>query len=134
MAKDKPKPSKPAGGPADAVRRLADVVTGARLVYGEPVEAGGRTVIPVARVRMSGGWGFGRGGSGADDGEGSGGGGGGHLDATPVGFIEVGPAGSQFHEIPDPDRTARNLRAAAGAATALLTGLAGARRLTGGRR
>jgi uncharacterized spore protein YtfJ len=129
MAKE-PKPAK-----GFSVERLLDRVTRARLCYGEPVESGGRTVIPVSRVRLSGGLGFGRGaGADADSGDGSGGGGGGHLDAQPVGFIDVGPEGSTFVEIPDPDRHARNLKAVATAATALLTGLAGARRLTTGRR
>ena len=128
-----PKPPK-AAGPADPLRRAVDALTGARLCYGDPVQAGERTIIPVARVRLSGGWGFGRGGPGAEAGAGSGGGGGGHLDATPIGFIEVGPTGSRYQEIPDPEKVARTLKAAAGAATALITGIAGARRLNLGRR
>ena len=133
MGKD-PKPPKDAG-PAAQLRRAVDALTGARLCYGDPVQAGERTVIPVARVRVSGGYGFGRGGGGAaDSGEGTGGGGGGHLDATPIGFIEIGPGGSRYQDIPDPERLARTLKAAAGAATALITGIAGARRLTLGRR
>ena len=137
MAKElKPKPPKESG-PAGTLRRLVDVLAASRLCYGEAVQAGGRTVIPVSRVRVSGGYGFGRSEredvAAPDGGRGSGGGGGGHLDATPVGFIDVGPDGSRFHEIPDPDRVGRNLKAGAAAATALLTGLAGARRL-GGRR
>jgi uncharacterized spore protein YtfJ len=156
VAKDKPpKPPKPPKAPkplrvpaaeplpttaavqAPAVRgrvsrldELVELVGRSRLTYGEPVESGARTVIPVSRVRLSGGLGWGRGGGrAADAGDGSGGGGGGHLDAQPVGFIDIGPDGSRFVEIPDPDRLARNVKAAAAAATALLTGLAGARRL-----
>ena len=116
------------------VRRLIDAVARARLCYGEPVRQGDHTVIPVTRVRVGGGWGFARGageGTDADEGtgsgEGSGGGGGGSLDAQPAGFIEIGPDGARFHEIADPERTRRLLKAGAGALTAVLTAAAGAR-------
>ncbi len=133
MGKDKPTPAK--DGVIGQARRLVDALAGARLCYGEPVDAGGRTVIPVARVRFAGGYGFGRGvGGDEESGEGSGGGGGGHFDATPVGFIELGAQGAQYHEIPDAERHQRNLKAAASAATALFAGIAGIRRLTTGRR
>ncbi|HEV3002437.1 MAG TPA: spore germination protein GerW family protein [Solirubrobacteraceae bacterium] len=114
------------------LRRLLDRLAGARLCYGEPVVARDRTVIPVARVRLSGGGGWGSGGS--QEGDGAGGGGGGHLDATPVGFIEVDDAGARYHEIPDPDRPARMLRAGAGALATLATAAAAARRLRTGER
>ena len=109
------------------IRRVLDAVAGARLCYGEPVVAGDRTVIPVARLSATGGYGF---GSGANDveGEGSGGGGGGWLDARPVGFIEIGPDGARYEPIPDPERFARNLKAAATAASTLAAVL-GVRRL-----
>jgi uncharacterized spore protein YtfJ len=106
--------------PASRLDELVDLFGRSRLTYGDPVQASGRTVIPVSRVRLSGGLGFGRGG--------------GHLDAQPVGFIDVGPDGSRFVEIADPDRLARNVKAGAAALTAVLTGLAGARRLGAGRR
>jgi uncharacterized spore protein YtfJ len=93
------------GGPADSfMERLAERI-GARAsvtaVFGEPVERGDLTVIPVARVR----WGFGGGtGSGGDEagssGEGSGGGGG--VAADPVGFVEIGPDGATFRPIVPP--------------------------------
>jgi hypothetical protein len=70
------------------MRRLLTAASGARLCFGEPVSAGGRTVITVARVRGGAGGGLG--------------GGGGSFDAAPVGFIEVGPDGSRFEAIPDP--------------------------------
>jgi uncharacterized spore protein YtfJ len=119
------------------VRRLIDAVATARLCYGEPVREGERTIIPVSRVRVSGGWGFGRAERAKASGEpGSGGGGGGSLDAHPAGFIEVGPDGARFHEIPDPERTQRLLRAGAAAATTVLAGIAGVRgmRRLGGRK
>ena len=130
----KSKPVKGRGPVAD-VRRMIDALSGSRLCYGEPVQAGGRTVIPVSRVRVSGGWGFGRGGSAApDSGEGTGGGGGGHFDAQPVGFIDIGPDGARYTDIPDPEKLARTIKAGAAAATALVTGIAGVRRLSVGRR
>jgi uncharacterized spore protein YtfJ len=114
------------------LRGLIDGLTGAKLCYGEPVIAGDRTVIPVARVRAAGGGGMGRGGPPGHDGEG--GGGGGYLEATPQGFIEFDDAGARYHAIPDPERLGRTLKAAAGAAATLATGLAAARRVRGGRR
>ena len=75
------------------LRRVLDAATGAKLCFGEPVVNGDRTVIPVARVRGTGGWGFGR------NAEGDGGGGGGWLDATPAGYIEVTAAGTRFERI-----------------------------------
>jgi len=79
-----------------------------RHVYGEPVQHGDTTVIPVAQVV----YGFGAGGgqgparvrSGADENalredkgaeaQGAGGGGGGRM--TPVGALEIGPQGTRF--------------------------------------
>jgi len=82
-------------------RELARVMSrlvGGRMVYGKPVLVGDRAVIPVARVRMAGGFGF---GSDPEDG-GEGGGGGGTLHARPEGFIEVGPQGARYETIPRP--------------------------------
>ena len=120
--KDKPRKGPRVGG----LRGLIDGLTGARLCYGEPVVAGERTVIPVARVRVAGGGGYGAG----DDGDG--GGGGGYLEATPQGFIEFDDAGARYHPIPDPDRLGRTLWAAAGAAATLATGIAAGKRLRRG--
>jgi uncharacterized spore protein YtfJ len=88
--------AKPEKALPPAQRALARL-TGARLCFGRPVEAKGRTVIPVASVRTAGGWGFGN----EPNGRGSGGGGGGALDARPVGFIEIGPDGTRFERIDD---------------------------------
>lgn len=107
-------------------RRLLEGLGGARLCYGEPVVAGDRTVIPVARVRTAFGFGFG-------DNEtakgGGGGGGGGYVDAAPIGFIELSPAGSRFQAIEDPESTAKAIRAGAGAIATVLTTVAGVRAL-----
>ncbi len=59
----------------------------AKSVYGEPVTAHGRTIIPVARV----GYGF---GGGVGDGDAQGGGGGGL--STPVGVYEITTEGTRF--------------------------------------
>jgi len=68
-----------------------------KTIYGEPVTAEGKTIIPVARV----GYGFGAGfGSGKNhgtetEGEGNGGGGGG-VGASPIGVIEITKEGTRF--------------------------------------
>jgi uncharacterized spore protein YtfJ len=62
-------------------------------VYGEPVTAGDRTVIPIAKVFYSFGGGGGR---GRVEQEGSGGGGGGVVAASPAGALEVTPSGVRF--------------------------------------
>ena len=110
------------------LKGLLDGLAGARLCYGEPVVAGERTVIPVARVRVAGGGGFGSGD------EGDGGGGGGLLHAAPQGFIELDAAGARYHPIPDPERLGRTVRAVAAGAATLAAGVAAARRIRGGRR
>jgi uncharacterized spore protein YtfJ len=127
LASKPPKPDRGSG--PYFVRRLLAGLAGARLCFGEPVHAGERTVIPVARVRARGGGGFGRGRS-EDQG---GGGGGGLLDAAPVGFIEVGPEGTRFEAIADPLTTARAISVVAGAAAGLVAAAAGVRALRGGR-
>ena len=70
---------------------------GSTAVFGEPVEAEGVTVIPVARAT----WGFG-GGTGTRpeaEGQGEGGGGG---STSPVGFIELRDGKASFRPIVDP--------------------------------
>jgi uncharacterized spore protein YtfJ len=67
----------------ELIRGAQDAVT-AKRVYGEPVEAGGATVIPAAAVRGGGG--------GGGDNESNGGGGFG-LTARPVGAYVIGPEG-----------------------------------------
>ena len=70
-------------------------------MFGEPVQQGGVTVIPVARVR----WGFGGGGGRSDaapDGPASGSGGGGGVAADPIGYVEIGSDGAAFRTIREP--------------------------------
>lgn len=79
--------------PHAGVDEILEGITGARdaltvgRVFGDPIEADGVTVIPVARVR--GGAGGGGGESADSDEPGSGFGGGFGLDARPVGVYEV---------------------------------------------
>jgi uncharacterized spore protein YtfJ len=66
----------------------------AKNIFGDPVEAHGRTVIPVARVAYGFGGGSGRGSRDGHNGEGGGGGGG--VLAMPVGAIEITSSGTRF--------------------------------------
>lgn len=76
--------------------RMVGRLGGGRLVYGKPVRVGERAVVPVSRVRFTGGFGF---GAGEAEGQ-EGGGGGGVVDARPTGFIDVGPDGARYEAIP----------------------------------
>jgi hypothetical protein len=78
--------------------------SGAEAAFGEPVERGELTVVPVARLRWFVGAGAGSapgmGSAGGPTGEGSGGGAG--VLADPVGYLEIGPSGATFRPIVDP--------------------------------
>jgi uncharacterized spore protein YtfJ len=96
--------------PADRlIERLAELIgakAGVRAVFGEPVQQGGVTVIPVARVR----WGFGGGGGRSEavaDGPASGSGGGGGVAADPIGYVEIGSDGATFRPIREPHSSSR---------------------------
>lgn len=70
------------------------------VVFGDPVEREGITVIPVAKSRFAFGGG---GGAGTHSGqEGSGGGGGGGAVVSPVGYIEVHDGSARFKRISGP--------------------------------
>lgn len=77
---------------ADAFKTFAD----AKMIYGEPIERDGLTIIPVAKLR----YGYG-GGSGRRDGE-EGGGGGGGMIVQPAGYIELKNGVSSFRAIRGP--------------------------------
>jgi hypothetical protein len=91
-------------------------LSGAALCYGEPIRDDRRVVVPVARVRMVGA---------ADVA------GGGYVDASPVGFVELGPEGARFHPIQRPGEGARRI---AGGVAAVAPALAVALRIRGRRR
>jgi uncharacterized spore protein YtfJ len=67
-----------------------------KTIYGEPISAQGRTIIPVAKVMYGYGAGAGTGGMGDAKPSGEGGGGGGGVRAIPVGVIDVSERGTQF--------------------------------------
>ncbi|HZO90639.1 MAG TPA: spore germination protein GerW family protein [Chthonomonadaceae bacterium] len=88
---------------AEYLQRSAHVTT----VYGQPIHAEGKTIIPAARIAygFGGGYGTGKGQEKAEAGEGqtqpenapgSGGGGGGGVVAVPVGVVEITPERTQF--------------------------------------
>jgi uncharacterized spore protein YtfJ len=78
--------------------------SGVRAAFGEPVERGDITVVPVARLRWAFGAGEGSGpASGAEGGPVSAGaGGGGGVSADPIGYIEISPSGAAFRPIVEP--------------------------------
>ena len=66
-------------------------------VFGEPIAAHGKTVVPVAKVTYGFGGGFGSGKQSAQaDRQGEGGGGGGGVRAYPAGALEITEAGTRF--------------------------------------
>src|SRR6476620_2005697 len=72
-----------------------------KAIYGEPIAAQGKTVIPVARIMYGYGAGAGTGGMGDTSARGEGGGGGGGVRAVPVGVIEVSNQQTRFVPITD---------------------------------
>lgn len=102
----------------DIFRSIAERLqtsAGVKTVFGDPVSADGKTIIPVARVR----YGFGGGGGtaphpgsepGSEDlGEALGGGGGGGIEVTPVGIIEITPGETRYISFEERRRIVRTL-------------------------
>ena len=77
------------------------VTANVKAVYGEPVAAQGKTVIPVAKVIYAYGGGSGTGGVGNSGARVEGGGGAGGARAIPVGVIEVSDQRTCFVPITD---------------------------------
>ena len=67
-----------------------------KAIYGEPVSAHGKTVIPVAKISYGYGAGVGTGGVGDTSARGEGGGGGGGARVVPVGVIEISEQPTRF--------------------------------------
>lgn len=85
--------------PGDLLGRFTEklsAATSVRTVFGDPIERGGVTIIPVAKVGLGLGVGVGRGLKG----NGSGGGGGGN--ARPYGYIQITDGDAVFKPIRDP--------------------------------
>jgi uncharacterized spore protein YtfJ len=72
-----------------------------KAVYGEPISAQGKTVVPVAKIIYGYGAGAGTGGIGDSHARGEGGGGGGGARAIPVGVIEISDQPTRFVPISD---------------------------------
>jgi uncharacterized spore protein YtfJ len=72
-----------------------------KAVYGEPIAAQGKTVVPVAKIIYGYGAGAGTGDVGDSRARGEGGGGGGGARATPVGVIEICEQQTRFIPITD---------------------------------
>jgi len=70
-------------------------------IYGEPISAQGRTVIPVARIMYGYGAGAGTGGVGDTSARGEGGGGAGGVRAIPVGVVDISDQQTRFVPIND---------------------------------
>jgi hypothetical protein len=94
-----------AGGLAETfVERLVGQIgrrASVEAAFGQPIEQGELTVVPVARVR----WGFGGGSGGGIDAGGSGGsgsGGGRGVAVDAIGYLEIRPAGAIFQPISPP--------------------------------
>jgi uncharacterized spore protein YtfJ len=77
-----------------------------KTVYGEPITAQGKTVIPVAKIMFGYGAGAGTGGVGNTSARGEGGGGGGGLRAIPVGVVEISNQQTRFIPISDRKKVA----------------------------
>jgi uncharacterized spore protein YtfJ len=91
----------------DALRESFANHVDVKTVFGEPVEAYGKTIIPVAKV----GYGFGAGAGNARGQDNSGGGGGGGVGAKPIGVIEISSLGTRFVPITDRKKLAGALMA-----------------------
>jgi uncharacterized spore protein YtfJ len=74
-------------------------------VFGDAVQAGEKTIIPVAKIAYGFGAGAGTGGMGEARPKGEGGGGGGGVRAIPVGVFEVSGKETRFIAIHDRKKT-----------------------------
>ena len=77
-----------------------------KAIYGDPIAAHGKTVIPVAKIIYGYGAGAGTGSVGDSSARGDGGGGGGGVRAIPVGVIEVSNQQTRFVPITSRKRLA----------------------------
>ena len=85
-----------------------------KAIYGEPISAHEKTIIPVAKISYAFGAGVGTGGVGDTKARGEGGGGGGGVRAVPVGVIEVSSQQTRFIPITDRRKLAGALLAGLG--------------------
>lgn len=81
--------------------KVSILTANVKAVYGEPIAAQGKTIIPVAKIIYGYGGGAGGGGVGDSRARGEGGGGGGGARAIPVGVVEVSEQQTRFIPITD---------------------------------
>ena len=86
----------------DRIAQRLGADAGAQTIFGAPVERGGVTIVPVAKVRYGFGGGMGSASGGATAEAGSGSGGGGGVVASPLGYIELRDGQASFRRIKDP--------------------------------
>jgi uncharacterized spore protein YtfJ len=91
-----------------------------KAIYGDPISAQGKTIIPVAKVMYACGAGAGTGGVGESTAKGEGGGGGGGVRAIPVGVLEISEQQTRF--VPITDRKKLSAALVAGACLGLWMG------------
>ena len=91
-----------------------------KAVYGEPISAQGKTIIPVAKIVYGYGGGAGTGGVGDSKARGEGGGGGGGARTIPLGVVEVTDQLTRY--IPITDRRKLAGAVAVGIALGILFG------------
>jgi uncharacterized spore protein YtfJ len=78
-------------------------------VYGEPIVAADKTIVPVARIAYGFGAGAGTGGVGDKNAKGEGGGGGGGVHVRPVGIFVVDSREARFIGVHDKRKTIATL-------------------------
>jgi uncharacterized spore protein YtfJ len=108
----------------DVLQKMGDTLGSTatvRSVFGEPIHANGRTIVPVAKVAYAFGGGFGTGKDTGSDRQGEGGGGGGGVRAFPAGVLEITDNTTRFVPFTDPKTLA--IIFAAGAAFGTLIGM-----------
>src|SRR4029078_3598049 len=84
------------------IARRVGATTTVRSVFGEPIHANGKTVVPVAKVAYGFGGGAGSRKVDAPDRQGEGGGGGGGVRAFPAGALEITEGNTRFVPFIDP--------------------------------
>ena len=126
-----PEAVEPISNVGESIRSIVDDLgehASVRSVYGDPIEAAGKTIVPVARVAYGfGGGGFGRGGDepgegspGEEGATGQGGGVGAGVSARPIGVVEID--GGETRLLRFGDRRRLGLAVLAGLALGLLFG------------
>lgn len=80
-----------------------------KTVFGDPIEVGNITLIPVSKVSI----GFAAGGANSEKRSGAGSGTGGGVQVTPVAFISISGEKVQIHSLDKPDQSLRKILAMA---------------------